>query len=82
MGVPALTGPHDFNFATINAELRAVGALQTVHDATELANAFARLLTNADARQEQISAGQAVLDANRGTVSRQMAVLTPLLLRP
>lgn len=82
LGVPALTGPHDVNFATINAELRAAGALQTVHDATELANALARLLTHADVRQEQVSAGQAVLDANRGAVSRQMAVLTPLLLRP
>lgn len=79
LGVPTLTGPHDFNFATINAELRAAGALQTVHDAEALAGALTQLFTDQAQRDAQISAGLAVLEMNRGAVARQMALLSRLL---
>jgi 3-deoxy-D-manno-octulosonic-acid transferase len=81
LGVPVLTGPHDFNFAAINAELRAAGALKTVHDATALATTLNDLLSAPEARERQVQAGQAVLAANRGAVARQMALLTTLLAR-
>lgn len=79
LGVPALTGPHDFNFASINAELSAAGALQTVQDATELADSLYALMTDVALAQARRASGQRVIMANQGAVARQLALLTPLL---
>lgn len=79
LGVPTLTGPHDFNFASINAELRAAGALLTVSDAATLAQALGVLLSDPVSAQQQRDAGLRVLAANRGAVRRQLSLLTTLL---
>ncbi|MES2908719.1 MAG: lipid IV(A) 3-deoxy-D-manno-octulosonic acid transferase [Pseudomonadota bacterium] len=79
LGVPTLTGPHDFNFASINAELRAAGALLTVTDAASLAQALMVLLSDAVLAQQQRDAGLRVLAANRGAVARQLSLLMTLL---
>lgn len=79
LGVPALTGPHDFNFASINAELRTAGALQTVQDAAELAQALHDLMTDPALAQLRREAGLRVIAANQGAVARQLALLAPLL---
>jgi len=79
LGVPALTGPHDFNFASINAELSAAGALQTVQDAAALADALYALMTDSELAQARREAGLRVIAANQGAVARQLALLTPLL---
>lgn len=80
LGVPTLTGPHDFNFATINAELRAAGALQTVHDAEALAGALRRFFSDAALAQQYREAGLSVLAANQGAVARQLSLLLTVLL--
>lgn len=79
LGVPALTGPHDFNFASINAELSAAGALQTVQDAAALADALYALMTDAGLAQARRESGLRVIAANQGAVARQLALLAPLL---
>lgn len=79
LGVPTLTGPHDFNFASINAELRAARALQTVDDAASLAQALHELMTDAALAQSRREAGLRVIAANQGAVARQLALLMPLL---
>ena len=79
LGVPALTGPHDFNFASINAELSTAGALQTVRDTAELSDALYVLMTDAALAQARRKSGLRVIAANQGAVARQLALLTPLL---
>lgn len=79
LGVPTLTGPHDFNFASINAELRAAGALVTVSDAASLALALNTLLGDAALAQQHRDAGMRVLAANRGAVARQLSLLATWL---
>lgn len=79
LGVPTLTGPHDFNFASINAELRAAGALETVADAKALAMALQALCSDASLAQTRREAGLHVLASNRGAVARQMALLSSVL---
>ncbi len=82
LGVPTLTGPHDFNFASINAELKSAGALQTIQNASELAQALHELMTNAVLAKSRRDAGLRVIAANQGAVARQLALLAPLLLSP
>ena len=82
LGVPTLTGPHDFNFASINAELRVAGALQTVDDVAALAQALFALMTDTGLAQSRREAGLRVIAANQGAVARQLALLAPLLPSP
>lgn len=79
LGVPALTGPHYFNFEAINHELLAAEALAVVNDDKALAQAVAQLLDDPILVRARREAGLAVLAANRGAVSRQLALLTPWL---
>lgn len=79
LGVPALTGPHYFNFEAINRELLAAGALAVVEDAESLALGVIQLLDDAQLAMARRDAGLAVLAANRGAVARQLALLTPWL---
>jgi 3-deoxy-D-manno-octulosonic-acid transferase len=77
-GVPVLSGAHTHNFTEIARLLADAGALRTV-SADDLAEAVAHLLENAAERQRCARAGQAVLAANRGAVSRQLALLNECL---
>ncbi len=79
LGVPALTGPHFFNFEAINQALLAAGALAVVSDADELARALTQLFTEPALVQTRREAGLAVLATNRGAVARQLALLAPWL---
>lgn len=79
LGVPALTGPHYFNFQAINDELLAADALEVVADAEALAVAVQRLLADADLHARRREAGLQVLDRNRGAVARQLQLLAPWL---
>ena len=82
LGVPTLTGPHDFNFASINSELRLAGALQTVVDAESLAAALHALCLDGNLANARRDAGLKVLASNRGAVGRQMGLLAPMLSLP
>lgn len=79
VGVPAVVGPHMFNFADIDALAREAGYCERVHDAHELAAAVGRLLREPALRQERVRRGADLLARNRGAVDRTLALLETAL---
>ncbi|RMF19818.1 MAG: 3-deoxy-D-manno-octulosonic acid transferase [Gammaproteobacteria bacterium] len=79
MGVPVVMGAHVFNFQVICDALKQEGALVTVKDGDTLAAAVEQLLTDPQARDAQVQAGQRVLAQNRGALARQLEMLAGLM---
>jgi 3-deoxy-D-manno-octulosonic-acid transferase len=79
VGLPVLTGPHNFNGEEIAGLLVDAGAALVVSDTRELADAVARLLGDAELRKVMGTAGKAVLDSNRGALDRLLTLVDPLL---
>ncbi len=79
LGIPAITGPHNFNAADIAELLAASGATEIVQDAGELAPAVIRLLADPDERLRRGDAGRATVERSRGALQRLLALLDPLL---
>jgi len=77
--IPIITGPHCFHFSEITAELAAVGALQFVHDAAEIAACADLWLKDSQLRQQAGSAALALIAHNRGAIDQVWALLCPLL---
>lgn len=78
-GIPVLSGPHLHNFAQVSTLLSGAGALQVLAREGELVTAVTALLQSAAAREKAGQAGKAVLAANRGAVSRQLAIISSCL---
>jgi 3-deoxy-D-manno-octulosonic-acid transferase len=76
-GVPALIGPHTFNFAQASDAAVAAGAALRVRDADELFAVAARLLADAPSRERMRASAAAFLAAHRGAVDRLWAWLAP-----
>ena len=74
-GVPAVVGPHMFNFADIYALAIAADYVQTVHNENELAAAVERLIDNPALRGQRASRGLALVAANRGARDRLLALI-------
>tara|TARA_R110000868_G_scaffold107609_2_gene294386 strand:+ start:11880 stop:13217 length:1338 start_codon:yes stop_codon:yes gene_type:complete len=79
LGKPVLSGPHLFNFLEISAQLRAAGALGEVADAAALVQRVAQLWREPEAAQAMRAAGQGVMQANQGALTRLLAGLERLL---
>jgi len=79
VGLPVLTGPHNFNGEEIAGLLVDAGAAIVVSDTRELADAVVRLLGDAELRKVMGTAGKAVLDSNRGALDRLLTLVDPLL---
>jgi 3-deoxy-D-manno-octulosonic-acid transferase len=79
VGLPVLTGPHNFNGEEIAGLLVDAGAALVVSDTQQLADAVARLLGDAELRKVMGTAGKAVLDSNRGALDRLLTLVDPLL---
>ena len=79
LGVPALVGPHTFNFQEITALLVEAGAVQRVADATALAAAVDKAFRDPAAAQAQGAAGRVRIAGERGALARTMDLLEPLL---
>jgi 3-deoxy-D-manno-octulosonic-acid transferase len=79
LGVPAVVGPHMFNFEDISARLRAVGAVQSVADAAELAPLLATLLADPVERARRGEAGRASLASERGALARTLELVEKAL---
>jgi 3-deoxy-D-manno-octulosonic-acid transferase len=67
-GVPVFTGPHGFNFESINGALRDAGALESVADATELAGRCEALLGDEPDRLRRGQAGRELVARSRGAL--------------
>ncbi len=79
VGLPVLTGPHNFNSEEIAQLLIDAGAAFIVTDTAQLAHAICGLFDTADLRGVMGAAGKAVLDANRGALDRLLTLVDPLL---
>ena len=79
LGVPLVTGAHTGNFAEIIGLFKAAGAIMTVNDATQLAAAVTRLLTDAELRRARGERGQRLVQDNRGALDSVMGILDSYL---
>ena len=81
LGLPVLTGPHNFNGAEIARLLIERGAVQIASDAVELGEKVAALLANADDRARIGALARAAVEENRGALERVLGLIAPLLER-
>jgi len=79
LGVPILTGPHNFNSEDIAKLLISRGAAEVVPDARTLGRRVAALLSDPDERSRIGAAGQASIDSNRGALAKLLGLINPLL---
>lgn len=79
LGLPLLTGPFTFNAEDIARLLIADGAATVVGNADALATRVSQLLGDAPERARVGAIGKAVVEANRGALSRLLALLAPVI---
>ena len=79
LGIPIVTGPHNFNSADIAQLLLEAGGAEVVQDAAQLAAALRRLLADPQLRKRRGDAARSTLDANRGALSRLLTLLEPVI---
>jgi 3-deoxy-D-manno-octulosonic-acid transferase len=79
LGLPTLTGPHNFNSEEIAQLLLDAGAARVVTDSARLAQDVTDLFGDAERRLAMGAAGKAVLDANRGALDRLLTLIEPLV---
>jgi 3-deoxy-D-manno-octulosonic-acid transferase len=79
LGKPVLAGPHRFNAAESAELLEAAGALRTVRDGAELAQALRQWLEDPSLAARAGGAGAAAVAANRGAAAQAMRAITARL---
>lgn len=79
LGVPVVTGPHNFNAEDVVDRFVDLGACRQVADAGGLVETLTALLSDPQEARRLGRAGQAVLEKNRGTLKRLLVLLEPLL---
>lgn len=79
LGKPILTGPSQFNFATICKQLEQAGALLTVPNEDELAKAVLALLKDKERREAMGAAGRNLVEANQNALPALMVQIEKLL---
>lgn len=77
---PILTGPHIFNFAEIGELLFNAEALLKVHDANTLFAELNRLRLHQSSRQAMGARALHVIEANRGALDRQLAIVDKMVM--
>lgn len=79
LGVPALVGPHLFNFAEISGRLIEMGAAVRVRDSRELGDMVVKYLSDANLRHAAGQQGESFVDQNRGAGDRVMEMVRELM---
>ena len=79
LGVPIVTGPHNFNAQDIADLFVDLGACRRVTGTADLVTTVSELLTDRELAARLGSAGRSVLDENRGALERLLVLLEPLL---
>jgi 3-deoxy-D-manno-octulosonic-acid transferase len=82
IGLPVLTGPYYSNSQDIARLLLEHGAALQVADSGELAAAVGALLDDPARRARMGDIGRHIVETNRGTVARLLALIAPLLAEP
>jgi 3-deoxy-D-manno-octulosonic-acid transferase len=79
LGVPVLTGPHNFNSPDIARLLVARGAAEIVRNPQELGARVSALLSDPAERERIGGCGRASVEGSRGALERLLALIEPLL---
>ncbi|MDJ0711142.1 MAG: lipid IV(A) 3-deoxy-D-manno-octulosonic acid transferase [Woeseiaceae bacterium] len=79
VGVPIITGPHNFNAQDIADLFVDLGACLKVDTPEELGETISHLLANSDEARRLGNTGRDVLEKNRGALERLLVLLEPLL---
>lgn len=79
LGLPILTGPYTFNFATITEQLQQRKAEIQVNNADQLAEQVSSLLSDPLRRQQIGHAAKKFVAENKGSVLKQMQLIENLL---
>ncbi len=79
LGVPAVFGPHLFNFSDISRDLLEAGAARRIENSEQLAVVVGELLGDAALRAEMGEAGRRLVEANRGALERLLRLLRDYL---
>jgi len=79
LGLPLLTGPHFLNAPDIADLMIADGAAQVTATANEIAACVVSLFSDSSERQRRGGAGQRVVENNRGTLTRVLDLIEPLM---
>jgi 3-deoxy-D-manno-octulosonic-acid transferase len=79
LGLPVISGPHVYNAQDIADMFIDLGACRIVHNADELAAAVDELLGNRSNAAELGNKGLAIVQRNRGALSRLLGLLEPLI---
>jgi 3-deoxy-D-manno-octulosonic-acid transferase len=75
LGVPALVGPHTFNFQDITALLLATGAVERVADGESLGRTLCEWLRAPEERVRRGEAGRERIAAERGALARTLELV-------
>ncbi|MDA1369195.1 MAG: lipid IV(A) 3-deoxy-D-manno-octulosonic acid transferase [Proteobacteria bacterium] len=76
LGLPVVTGPSQFNFATICAQLEDAGGLKTVGDEIELADFLNELVREPVKRQQMGATGKALVEANQQALPKLLDIIS------
>jgi 3-deoxy-D-manno-octulosonic-acid transferase len=79
LGLPLVSGPHNFNAQDIADMFVETGACRVVEDGVGLAAAVADLLSDPERAAELGETGRQILERNRGALARLLAMLEPLI---
>jgi 3-deoxy-D-manno-octulosonic-acid transferase len=79
LGMPVISGPHNFNAEDIAALLHDAGGLQLVVDAAELGAAVATLLGDPALREQRGAQARQVVAESGGALEKLFTLLGPLL---
>ena len=78
-GVPAVAGPHMFNFAAIAETLEEAGAMIRLPEPGQLAACLGELLADAERRLAMGEAGRRVVAHNRGATEKLLELVAGVL---
>lgn len=79
LGIPIVVGPSQYNFATICSQLERVGALRTVQDEVELAQAVISLFADEGVRRTMGDAGLSLIRENQEALPKLLSLIEPLV---
>ena len=82
LGIPILSGPHQFNGVEIARLLTERGGAVIVHSAAELAARLSTWLCDASERERIGAIGRAVVEENRGALERLLRLIEPMMAPP
>ncbi|MFM2486976.1 lipid IV(A) 3-deoxy-D-manno-octulosonic acid transferase [Celerinatantimonas yamalensis] len=75
LGVPCVSGPSDFNFGQISAQLQQTGALYLSEQHEQLVSQMAKWLSDPQAYQQASAGALSAVQANQGATARSLNAL-------